>query len=330
MIAVVKAPTSAFLKSNEFTIQPGLKLTEGSCFKFVVPLAQQYEKYNLEDLVIEYVPTVSAFSEAGRAGQVILTYVPDALTGPDETIEDALATNPHVSGQPNEYIKLKIPCREAMQGGKFMRTGPVPMADLKTYDAGKIFVYTSGVVPVDPGASFGQIHVSYKVKLINPRPEGNTTTVANLAFSRFANPGFSVPLTTSVAFATMPTLYANSNPLGITLVDGPAGKSDAPGFKLPPGAYVATVTARLTNDSTSRYLESCIWFSDDDGATWTASQTSINGSHVPLLASTAAGAVSIYPVLAGKSTIISFHIRYWDGAAVGANDLAVGIFFTCA
>lgn len=211
-----------------------------------------------------------------------------------------------------------------------MRTGPVPMADLKTYDAGKIFVYTSGVVPVDPGAAFGQIHVSYKVKLINPRPEGNATAVANLAYSRWANPGSAIPLSTSVAFATIPAMFGNSNPLGITLVDGPTGKSDAKGYKLPPGAYLATVTARLVNDSTSRYLESCIWFSDDDGVTWTASQTSINGSHVPLLASSAAGTVSTYPILAGKNTIVSFHVRYWNGAAAGGNDLAVSIFFTCA
>jgi len=330
MIAVVKAPTSEFSKSNEFTIQPGLKLTEGSCFKFIVPLAQQYEKYNLEDLVVEYVPTVSAFAEAGRAGQVILTFVPDALTGPDETIEDALATNPHVSGQPNEYIKLKIPCREAMQGGKFMRTGPVPMADLKTYDAGKIFVYTSGVVPVDPGAAFGQIHVSYKVKLINPRPEGNATTVANLAYSRWANPGFTIPLSTTLAYATMPAFFGNSNPLGITLVDGPPGRSDAKGYKLPPGAYLVHVNARLNNDSVSRYCETCIWYSDDDGATWTANQTGICGTHVPLLAGSTAGASSTYPILAGRSTVVSFHVRYWNGAAAGANDLAVSIFITCA
>lgn len=330
MIAVVKAPTADFQLANQFTIQPGLGLTDGSCFKFVVPLAQQYEKYQLEDMVIEYVPTVSAFSEAGRAGQVIVTYVPDALSGPDLTIEDALATNPHVTGQPNEYVKLRIPCREAMQGGKFMRSGPVPMADLKTYDAGKIFVYTSGVVPVDPGAAFGQIHVSYKLRLINPRPEGNNTVVANLAYSTWYLATMAPPVSASLVFATLPALTLGANPLGITLTTGPTGKSDAPGYKLPAGAWLVYVTARLSNDSTARYLESCIWQSDNNGTTWYALQPSISGSYVPLLPSAAAGVNSFTPVTATKNTLISFHIRYWDGAAVGANDLSVQITVTCA
>lgn len=329
MILSVKSPTAAFQCAQQFTLQPALSVDEGSGFRFITPIAQQYEKYELLAYEVEYKPLVSVFADAGKAGQVIVSFSYDALSGPSLSLTDALATDPHVSGMPNQAILLRINCVEAMKGGKFTRQSVVPMADLKTYDAGRVFVYVDGVTPTDPGEDIGQIIVRYKVRLLNPRPQGNLTPVPNYAFSRLHSPvsPFITPATTAnvLAYVDLSTLTIwDANPLNVQLLPGPGSRSGAPAFRLPKGCWALSLHFWINNGTTPTGCDVNCLVSFDDGATWSGDMGCVGGGWTGVPSSglgppAAGGTVVRYLHITNETELWCPFMRYWNGAATGTN-----------
>jgi len=285
MIGTVVVPDSGYNVTNDFIVQPALPIDEqgrpgGSCFRFIVPMAQLYEKYELLDFKITYKPLVSVFSDGGKAGQVVLSYTFDSLTGAPADIIQALATQPHVEGMGNQALTLRVDCREAMIGGKYTRNAVVPSADQKTYDAGRIFVCVDGV-PVTAG-TIGQLIVSYTIRLLNPRPGGIVIAPPNYQFSSYVREGllaFSGSATWSNP--TGPWTFNNftTNPLNIQPVAGPAG-ANGPSFRLPPGCWYTVWRVRSSNTGSTTAIALSVSASSDAGVTWASSNTDEGGAYI--------------------------------------------------
>jgi len=293
MIGTVTVPDSGYHVTNQYTVQPALPLDEnsttGGCFNFIVPMAQLYEKYELMKLSFTYKPLVSVFADGGKAGQVVLSYSYDALSGAPQDIITALATQPHVEGMANQAFTLNVNCREAMAGGKYTRASVVPATDIKTYDAGRLFICVDGV-PVTAG-TIGQLIVQYTVRLLNPRPGGVVSTPPNYAFSTYNSYH---PL--AYSGTTVPTKFVpdgtivGTNPLGVRQGVSPGGSIT---FQLPKGCWLIVAKCWALNTGNGGRVIMSMWASTDNNVTYTEAVSTIQTGYTDS-ANTPASACSVF------------------------------------
>jgi len=215
---------SSSFTSRAFPIQPGM----GATFPFGSKVASLYERYQVRDLAFYFKPTVSGFAVGGQAGKVLLSVDYDALSAAPSSIQEVESMDPHIDGMPYQSIELRLdPQRCTPKGGKFTRQTMVPGGDLKTYDAGTLFVSVAGNLTA---ANIGELRVRYTLSLMNPRLTAVKIAPCN-CISVFRAPGdtpFPAALSNMLGFVQAPENY---NPLGI-LVNVVGG-----GFTIPAGTY---------------------------------------------------------------------------------------------
>lgn len=329
MIGTVLVPDDKFHVTNDFVVQPALDVDAGSCFRFVAPIAALYEKYELLSLRFTYKPLVSVFSDGGKAGQVVMSYVYDSLAGAPPDIITALATQPHVEGMGNQALNLQVDCREAMSGGKFTRNAVVPASDLKTYDAGRLFITVDGV----PSTSqiIGQVIVSYTIRLLNPRPGGIVAAPPNLAFSAYRRNG--VALTPSTVWYTPTGPWSTdaftANPLGIVAVSGVAG-GNLPGFTFPPGCWMVIAKFVSFNPGSTTSIRCSLVTSDDGGATWPTVANDYSGTSMNSVGDYAGAQITKIIHADSRNNVLSGRLDYYNAAAAGAPAVYMELYFVAA
>jgi hypothetical protein len=113
---------------------------------------------------------VSAFASVGQTGVVVLSADYDASDAAPTSKQEVLDTDPHtVPCLPSveRPIILKLDCKSMRSSdAKYVRPAGQPAnTDLKTYDAGNLYVTTSGNSNTN---TIGELHVRYRCKLKKP------------------------------------------------------------------------------------------------------------------------------------------------------------------
>jgi len=155
---------SATFATTAFALNPG----QAGTFPWGSKIAQLYEEYDYEYVEFYYKREVSEFATNGQAGKVILSFDYDANDGAPTTKQQVEDTVPHVDAMPCvPRLGLAIDCaRIRKNDSKYVRAGAQPAnTDLKTYDAGNLFVSTIGCTNA---TLIGELHVRYRVRLSEP------------------------------------------------------------------------------------------------------------------------------------------------------------------
>lgn len=206
---------STSFDSQIISINPG----QLDVFAWAGQLAKLYERYKFDYLEFYYKPWVSGYAADGSAGKVILSADYDSATGLLQTYQQAESMDPHADGMPYDVISLKLdPSRLTPDVGKFVRTGIVPAGtDIKTYDAGALFVCVKGTTGT---SAIGELRVKYKVRLLNPRLPNTVPANVNFNSSTFYTAvATSVP-TNAWTQVDFDTVASAGNGLSITNVGG--------------------------------------------------------------------------------------------------------------
>lgn len=212
--------------SVAYSIQPGL----AAVFPWGSKVANLYERYRILSCEFYYKPTVSPYAVGGQQGKVVLSIDYDAAEGPPTTIQEAESMDPHADALPYESLSLWAdPARATPEGGKFVREGPVAGTDIKTYDAGNLYVTVVGTAN---DGQIGELRVRYSFSLMNPRlsaisvPPCRCVTTATIADG-----------TAQVPLSPLTGWVLGDNPLGIAVV----GEI----FTLPAGHFIMSVHTQM-------------------------------------------------------------------------------------
>jgi len=162
-----------------YAVNPGQQTT----FPWGYKIAQLYDEYEYQSLEFYYKREVSEFSTNGQAGKIMLSFDYDATDGAPTTKQQVEDTVPHNDGMPcTEKIVLKINCAQIKKNDShYVRPGAQPAnTDLKTYDAGNLWVSTYGCTNA---TVIGELRVRYRVKLMQPVLDQATTQGGAVHFS---------------------------------------------------------------------------------------------------------------------------------------------------
>jgi hypothetical protein len=167
-------------------INPG----QASTFPWLSSVAKNYEKYRFLKLEFYYKPEVTQYTTGVNTGKVIVMCDYDASDPAPNSKQNMEDTEPHCDGMPYQTLSLRLSTYELHQNSvaKFVRPGGVPGgSDIKTYDAGTLFVATQAQTA---NATLGELRVRYVVELSVPVLElGNgaptcyTTTYGTVTFN---------------------------------------------------------------------------------------------------------------------------------------------------
>lgn len=174
-IGQVKVGASTnFSIAKTVQINPGLQAS----FPWISSIAKNYESYRFNSLNFEYVPMVSATS----TGKVMMFVDYDALDDPPTNDTTLLNSAGAVSTQVWSNVVLRSMPEQMNKAfkSKFIRTGSVPSgSDLKTYDAGMLYVATSGATA---NSVIGDIYANYSVDLLTPQLNDAVRTDTSQSF----------------------------------------------------------------------------------------------------------------------------------------------------
>lgn len=161
-VAVLNASTT--FQVTTFVLQPGL----AGNFPWLSAIASLYQKYRILSWEFYYKPIVSEFDPIGQRGKVIMSFDSDVVGQYLTTFQQAEGMQPHVDFMPYQKARLPLSGRlySNTNSGLFVRSAAPPAGtDPKTYDAGILYVSTQGM---SGSGSMGELHVRYRVELINP------------------------------------------------------------------------------------------------------------------------------------------------------------------
>jgi len=152
--------SAAFAVPYDFALNPGL----AASFPWLATQAQSWETYRFNRLRYCY------YTRTGSStpGSCMLV--------PDYDAEDAVPSSEQIASSYEDVAEdapwkdidcdLRVPAMFSMGPKKFIRTGAVPAGtDIKTYDAGQMFVCTTDGTAVN----WGKLWVEYDVTLYTPQ-----------------------------------------------------------------------------------------------------------------------------------------------------------------
>jgi hypothetical protein len=182
---------SVVFATTAYPINPG----QATSFPWGNKIAQLYEKYEFQMLEFYYRREVSEYATNGQAGKVMLSCDYDASDGPPASKQQVLDTEPHIDAMPcAEQIVLRVDCAQMRkQDSHYVRPGALPVnTDIKTYDAGNLFVSTYGCTNT---TVIGELRVRYKCVLSVPvlEPPGVASGAAGSYFQIVSNPALGDP-----------------------------------------------------------------------------------------------------------------------------------------
>lgn len=197
-IGDVYAPATSGFVNGTYQLQPGLS----TVFPFLAQFAQNFDEYEMHQMVWEFHSTVDANASTnsnGNTGTIIMAtnYKADAL--PFSNKDEMIQYHGGVSGRLTEPLVHGVECDPDKVAGsqqKFVRTRPVGNSDIKSYDIGTLNLAFQNT-PIDfLNKQVGELWVYYKVKLAKPKlfaSLGNGITQARFLVTDessllFANP----------------------------------------------------------------------------------------------------------------------------------------------
>lgn len=228
-IGEVTSNSTTFSLLTSYPINPG----QVSTFPWLSTIAKNYEKYEFLSLQWIYKPEVSQYAQNGQTGKILMCVDYDASDPPPQNKMQMEDIVPHSDAMPYQQLKLNCRPKEMHQNSdaKFIRSANLPgQSDIKTYDAGNLFIGTSGIA-TNTGV-LGELHVKYIVKLSIPVVASQGIPINN-SVSQFEDSA-GQSMTSSVQIqSTLP--ITDSNGLAITNTVGALTAS--------PGNYMVFWTA---------------------------------------------------------------------------------------
>ena len=157
-VCLEKITASDGFQVNRVPINPGIP----SFYPRISKFAKLYEKYKFEKLEFYFVHAVSQYATDGARGLVNMSVLYDAAASEPATRAHQEMCNPHVTCMPNQSALLRVDPKRLHPTGLplYCRDGPPPGGtDIKTYDAGNLYISTQDMTVVDPTKSIGELRV---------------------------------------------------------------------------------------------------------------------------------------------------------------------------
>lgn len=153
--------------SNDFSIVKTIALNPGIAagFPWLSATAKNYESYRFNKLSIEYIPICPTTTP----GKVSMLIDYDALDDPPSNSIQLQNSAGAISGQLWAPAILTATPEQMNKGftSKYVRSTTIPPnADLKTYDAGNLYVAVEGN---STALSVGDLYIKYSVTLLTPQ-----------------------------------------------------------------------------------------------------------------------------------------------------------------
>jgi len=167
----VFAPSTAAFTNTTYNINPGLQQN----FPFLAQFAQNFDEYELIQMVFEFHSTIDASATnntAGNTGTIVMATNYKADSPSFMTKEEMIQYHGGVSGRLTENLTHGVECdpsKNALGGGKFIRTQVVANSDLKTFDMGTFQLALQNIPTPFFNQQVGELWVYYKVKLSKPK-----------------------------------------------------------------------------------------------------------------------------------------------------------------
>lgn len=216
-VATIAGATNYAVVSN-IACNPGL----AGSFPWLSGHANLYERYRVHKLVYRYKNLKGTDSD----GNIIMSFDYDTLDGPPVSAIEQCQSTRWIDGAPWRIFELHVPTDSRIL---FTRAGAVQLADLKTYDIGRLFIAAEGCADT---SDHGILEVEYDIELIEKQPSrltpggaaNRSVTMYNLS-------------TTTAGSPTIDFDEVITNGLSITNVNG--------SYTLPAGAYILQVDLYL-------------------------------------------------------------------------------------
>jgi hypothetical protein len=232
--------------TTQYSINPG----QAGTFPWASRIFALYEEYDFTFLEFYYKREVSEYATNGQTGKVMLSLDYDASDAAPTTKQQVEDTQAHVDFMPNTpFASLRADVALMRRNpGKYVRLGAQPAnTDIKTYDAGNLFVSTFGCANT---TAVGELHVRYRCVAREPVLEaasiaggvvhfsGIAPTTANNFATAVLQPGGTVALQGITALAnviTFPAGIPGNYLVSMTI----AGSTSATGLTLSAGTATA-------------------------------------------------------------------------------------------
>jgi len=192
-----------------FAVNPG----NATLFPFLSRVAGNYERYEFEDLCLEYKPSASVFATVGAQGFVGISATDDALQAPpsSQQIAEVFLHSSIVETAKATSLCLKKPFMESSTKQlHFVRpNGLIPGGgDPHLYDSAQFFFWTSGQANTN---QIGEIRVTGRCLLTNPVLETSTNPAPQFQVSEFSEPSnTNAFVTTNDVVLALATVVTNS------------------------------------------------------------------------------------------------------------------------
>jgi hypothetical protein len=211
--------------TTQFNINPANATT----FPWLSKIAQLFERYEFEALSFHFGHDVSGFATQGQTGLVYLSALYDAASAAPTSVTQIEATDPFVPCMPNENSCCRLDKKSMHPSNEpkyCLQGNPPGGTDIKTYNAGSLFVSTSGMANT---TEIGKLRVKYRVRLFDRILDATPAAApANFVVSEFISTG-SEGLVTATPFQPL---------LSTTVTNGVSGVNTAGSIVLPAGNYV--------------------------------------------------------------------------------------------
>jgi hypothetical protein len=180
-VGQVTTPQNPAFNVTSYAINPG----NSALFPWLSTIAQRFEKYTFTHLRFEYKKEVTDYAAAGQTGKVIMSVDYDAADPAPTSKQMMEATIPHADAMPSQTFGLSCGAGDLRKSiAKFVRSGAIPGGtDIKTYDVGKFFIATQGILGLTATSDIGELHVHYTIRFDKPvleadaAPENNSVTI---------------------------------------------------------------------------------------------------------------------------------------------------------
>jgi hypothetical protein len=253
---------SVSFATTQYTVNPG----QASVFPWGNKIASLYERYKFRLLEFYFKREVSEYATNGQAGKVILSFDYDASDAAPTTKQQVEDTVPHQDGMPcTPIIKLSVDCATlAKNPCKFVRPGAQPAnTDIKTYDAGNLYVSTQGNTNA---TLIGELRVRYVVELTEPVLEPSQVVGGVIHFSSIAattannfaaavQQAGGTPSLTGITLGINTIVFPAGIPGNYLVAESVAGATSATAIATSSygnGAALALLTESATRDGTSQ------------------------------------------------------------------------------
>jgi len=164
-------PSSNAFSNIGYNINPGLTQN----FPFLAQFAQNFDEYELIQMVWEFHSTVDASAvnnSSGNTGTIVMATNYKADASLFSTKEEMIQYHGGVSGRLTEDLTHGVECdpsKLSLGTGKFVRTSLVNNSDIKTFDMGIFQLAVQNIPTAFVNQQIGELWVYYKVKLSKPK-----------------------------------------------------------------------------------------------------------------------------------------------------------------